>query len=97
MREQDLQTKIIKTLTKADWYVVNGNFTRGGIPDLICCSPTGKFVGIEVKLPKTRNNTTKLQELNIELINNLGGKALVVWDMVQIKELIDEEHSQEHA
>ena len=93
MKEQYIQTKIIKHLKKTrNAYVVNGNFTLSGVPDLLACIPLNKqqalkhfetndtigvFLGIEVKKPETHSNSTKLQKYNLGQIQSLGGLALV--------------------
>ena len=60
MTEQQIQKKIIKYLEGKGCYVVNGIFSKKGIPDLIGCYE-GIFFGIEVKKPETMNNVSKLQ------------------------------------
>ena len=82
--EQSIQSKIIKLLKSKGAYVVKvQSGTRSGIPDLIACYK-GLFLGLEVKKPKTKEEASKLQELNIKWIKDAGGIATVVWttDMV---------------
>lgn len=71
----------------ADSYVVPG------IPDLIVCY-RGRFLGIEVKAPGKRYNTSPVQKVQIELIEKSGGYTVVA-DSVEIVikklEEIDEE------
>ncbi len=63
-------------------------FGRSGIPDLVCCHQ-GAFIGIEVKAPGKRNNTTTMQDREIAGINAAGGTALVVDDVSQIKHIFE--------
>ena len=82
--EQSIQSKIIKLLKSEGAYVVKvQSGTRSGIPDLIACYK-GLFLGLEVKKPETKEEASKLQELNIKWIKEAGGIATVVWttDMV---------------
>jgi len=66
----------------------SNGFGRSGIPDLVCCYE-GRFIGIEVKAPGKRNNTTTMQEREIGAINAAGGTALVVDDVAQIKPIFE--------
>lgn len=63
-------------------------FGRSGIPDLVCCFQ-GHFIGIEVKAPGKRTNTTTMQDREIASINAAGGTALVVDDVAQIKHIFE--------
>lgn len=48
-----------------------------GLPDIIACVE-GKFVGLETKLPETRNDTSPIQDRVHEVIRQSGGAATVV-------------------
>lgn len=51
MLEQQIQSKIIKSLERDGWYVVKLiTTTKAGIPDLLCLKQ-GRTVFIEVKKP----------------------------------------------
>ena len=89
MTEQQLQTKIIKYLQLQGAYVVNGLFTRKGIPDLVFCY-YGIFAAIEVKLPITKHKVSPLQQHHIDEINDAGGHAIVAWELSQVKEFLEE-------
>jgi len=90
--EQQIQTKIQKWLTTQGCYVVKVvSASKAGVPDLLVCSPSGYFVGIEVKRPSTKDNTSKLQEYNLELIKDCGGYSLVAWDLEGVEEFFDRE------
>lgn len=82
MREAQLQAKIIKLLEAHGYYVrkiINAN--KSGTPDLLCCSPDGKFIGIEVKSPGRLKNVSKLQQYNLDEISKRGGVALAIDDI----------------
>lgn len=54
MKEQDYQTKIIKSIEAIGGIAINGNFTKAGTADLICGYPIAGIlhhVHIEVKTP----------------------------------------------
>jgi len=58
MKEQDYQKKIINYLEKNGAYVVKISVaSKKGVPDIIACY-RGRFLGIEVKTPITRQNTS---------------------------------------
>lgn len=90
MKEQEIQTKIIKYLTSIGAYtekVIAG--TRSGLPDIRGCYKS-IFFAIEVKTPATRHNTSKLQEVNLRKIKDAGGYAITAWELAQAKEMIKE-------
>lgn len=62
---------------------------RVGIPDIIACLPrlNGRMVGIEVKAPGKRHNTTPNQDRELKAINKAGGFAIVVDSVEQLKTL----------
>jgi len=57
-----------------------GMYQASGLPDLMG-TIQGIFIGIEVKTPEKKNNTTKLQEDCIRKINKSGGIAFVAWSL----------------
>lgn len=88
VKESKVQADIIKYLKSVGAYVVKVQMAnRSGIPDLIACYK-GRFIGIEVKTPDTKNNTSNLQEYNIAQIQKAKGLALVAWTVEQTKEII---------
>ena len=76
------QKKVIeylKTLGDDVWYVKywgGGIYTRAGVPDLLICYK-GQFIALELKAPNGR--VSKLQEVNINKINNAGGVAMALY------------------
>jgi len=87
MSESKLQTKSIKLLQSAGWYVIRIiAASKAGVLDLACCDPKGLFVAIEIKFGN--NKTSKLQDYNIEQIQQRKGFTYVVYDTDRIKEII---------
>lgn len=78
-KEKDFQLKVEKFLTDKGIYFVKywggGNFTRSGVPDLLCCI-NGRFVGVELKTDNGK--VSELQQYNIDKIIQSGGVALVL-------------------
>jgi hypothetical protein len=85
MTEQDLQTQIIKYITSLPGLAINGQFTKSGIPDLICLVQ-GRFIAIEVKLDY--NKPSPLQAHYIKHIQSLGGLAIEAYSLDDVKQLI---------
>lgn len=86
MTEQTIQKKIIKYLEGEGAYVVKVvSASKTGIPDLLV-SYKGVFIGIEVKRPETKDNTSELQKINISRIKDSGGYAFVAWDIASLQE-----------
>lgn len=78
--EARLQRKIQDAIKLEGWFVfkVHGSdMMMAGLPDLIVCAE-GYYIGLEVKLPRTRENTSARQDYVHGLINEAGGLAIVV-------------------
>lgn len=90
MTEQAIQRNIIKFLEKDKGaYVVKiVSATKAGVPDILCCIQ-GTFIGIEVKTPKTKNNTSALQDYNLDLIKAKGGLSMVAWDVPMVATFLE--------
>jgi len=89
MTEQSIQKKITTYLKQQNIYnfkVISAN--KSGIPDIIALHQ-GKFISIEVKTPKTKNNTSKLQEYQLNQIKEHGGYSLVAYELQQVKDFIN--------
>ncbi len=63
--------------------------TKDGVPGILACYK-GMFIGIEVKKPSTKNNVSKLQQHNLNLIKLAEGRCIVAWDVEMVKEFIEE-------
>ena len=91
-KEKDFQIKVEKFLTDKGIYFVKywggGNFTRSGVPDLLCCI-NGRFVGVELKTDDGK--VAELQQYNIDKIKKSGGVALVLRpsDFKEFKSMVD--------
>ena len=95
MSEAALQKKIINYLKTVDklWFVnVPGNPQgrgRRGIPDILICY-MGEFIAIEIKVGVKK--PSKLQQYEIDKINNAQGEAFVARslnDVIGFIELFD--------
>lgn len=87
MTESQLQGKFIKYLEGRGHYVVKTiRVNKKGVPDLLICTNLGEFVGIEVKRCGFKQNTTLLQQYQIQEINKAGGRAFVADSIEDLKE-----------
>lgn len=87
MSEQKLQGKIIKWLESENYWVVKTiQCNKRGVPDILACSPTGQFVGIEVKFG--RNKASALQEYNLNKIREKGGIAILAYSLEEVKQTL---------
>lgn len=74
MREQVIQKQIINRLEADGFYVtkiISAN--KAGRPDILACSPSGKFWAIEVKKPGEEPD--KLQSWNLDEVTKRNGIA----------------------
>lgn len=85
MSEAKVQKKIIDWLEKQDCYVVKTIVSnKKGVPDILACTPKGRFVAIEVKYGT--NKATKLQQYNLNRIAAKGGIAFVAYDLETVRD-----------
>jgi hypothetical protein len=70
------------------WYCqpIGSAFGPSGVPDIVACWK-GRALGIEVKAPGKRSNTTTMQERQLAQITAAGGIAIVVDDVRQLDEM----------
>jgi len=88
MSEAKLQKKAQNELRAAGWYVVKViAASLAGVPDLLCCSPYGDFVGFEIKYGK--NKASKLQEYNLQQITKRKGGAYVISTIEELRQIIN--------
>ena len=74
MKEQGIQGKILTELRKKGHYSIKVIVaSKGGVSDIISCSPTGQFWSIEVKKPGKK--PSKLQYWNLKQVKKRGGIA----------------------
>lgn len=88
MKESVIQGKIIKYLESRGAFVVNGIYSKKGIPDLIGIFE-GKGFGIEVKKPETRKNTTALQLAQLNRIKEAAGFSCVATSVEEVEDFLD--------
>lgn len=90
MKESRYQTKVLKHLRDRGVYCENifaNGYMAAGIPDIVGCY-RGVFVAFELKVGK--NRPSKLQKAKVNLINSIGGYAIVPYDTFEpIDELLD--------
>lgn len=83
----------VKAVLKAEgwWYyiAVAGPFSTHGIPDIICCK-NGQLLGVEIKAPGKRSNTTANQDRVIGEMIAAGAWAIVVDDPQQLIDFLKE-------
>lgn len=90
--ESRIQRTIQEALRAKGYFcfkVHGSEYMMAGLPDLIVCAE-GKFIGLEVKLPSTRNNTSPRQRLVHTQIEHAGGVAQVVCSAAEALEVIQE-------
>lgn len=90
--EGRLQQRIQKRLRELGVYnfKVHGSaLMPSGLPDLICCVD-GAFVGMEVKLPETRNNVSPKQQYMHEEIRKAKGIVYVVCSVGDAEQAIEQ-------
>ena len=88
MPETNLQKSILDYIEARGYYAVNViTASTSGVPDILACI-AGTFVGIEVKLDY--NSTSVLQDDDIGLIQESGGKTIIAYSIKDVSELIDE-------
>lgn len=79
-RESQLSRKIMQALRAEGYFcfkVHGGPQMTAGLPDIIVCAE-GLFIGLETKLPETRNNVSPRQQFVHDQIAASGGVVKVV-------------------
>ena len=78
--EKNFENKVKDFLKKENcWFVKywgGGEFTKAGIPDILCCC-NGYFLGIEIKAPKGK--PSELQKWNIKKIIEKCGYGVILY------------------
>lgn len=89
MLEKEVEKFLVREVKKIGGisfkFISPGN---AGVPDRIVILPTGKVVFVELKTD--RGKLTKLQEVQIKKISNLGADARVLRGIEGVKEFINE-------
>ena len=88
MTEQALQKKILNYLDSIGaWTVKTITTNKNGTSDILACYK-GRFIAIEVKRPGLLRNVSKLQQYQINRINEAGGLAFAADSLETVKEII---------
>lgn len=89
MLEKEVEKFLVREVKKIGGvsfkFISPGN---AGVPDRIVMLPNGKVVFVELKTDKGK--LTKLQEVQIKKISNLGADARVLRGIEGVKEFINE-------
>lgn len=85
MSESKLQAKIIKWL-ESKGYIVDKivTATKAGTADILACSPSGRYIAVEVKFGK--NTLSAIQEYKLKLINQSGGVGITAWTLEEVQQ-----------
>lgn len=79
-KEKQFETKVKTLLKEQKCYFIKywggGQFTKAGIPDIICCC-AGKFIGVELKAPNGK--PSELQIYNLKKIEESGGYGILLY------------------
>lgn len=85
MLESELQPKVLELLEEEGYYAVKIiSCNRSGWMDIVACSPTGMFIGIELKVGN--NTPSDLQKIHIQEVLKRGGIAFAAWSLADVKE-----------
>lgn len=90
MNERQLTHKIINKLKQLGgyWIKTHGNpFQKSGLSDIIGCFQ-GRFIALEVKLPKKRSNLTLRQKIFLQKIKEAGGISAVITSQEEVINLL---------
>jgi hypothetical protein len=90
-RESRLSGKIMLEIRARGWFCNKNHgseFVMAGLPDITVCAE-GYYVGLEVKLPSMRHNTSARQDYVHGKIQAAGGVAIVVCSPAEAVEAID--------
>ena len=79
-RESRLSRNIQQALRAEGWFcfkIHGSEHMMAGLPDIIVCAE-GLFIGLETKMPESRDNVSPRQVYVHEKIRDAGGWAIVV-------------------
>lgn len=89
MRENKVQTKVLKYLRSLKIYVIKIIICNDtGVADIICCVK-GRFVAIEMKAPGKINNTSPKQDYHRKKVLESGGISFVADSLEKVEEVIE--------
>jgi len=90
--ESKLSRKIMDRLRLEGYFAfkVHGSeYMMAGLPDIIVCAE-GKFIGLETKMPATRDNVSPRQAYVHSLIENAQGTARVICSPQEAVDVVNE-------
>jgi len=93
MSEADLKAQVIDYLRlKGAWVFPTAGsvFHRRGIPDILACVSGGRFFACECK--RTGGKLSPYQEVELQLIRQAGGLAIVAYDLDDVIDALSGEH-----
>ncbi len=79
VKESAMQTRIQKALREQGCWVIKVHTDSMGVrgaPDILCCTPNGRFMALEVKTGTGR--ATEMQKYHLKQISNRNAVATVV-------------------
>jgi len=88
MTEQQIQQKIIFWLITnhhEPYKIIAAN--KNGVPDILCCLSSGRFLAIEVKKPGGK--ASPMQRYRIRRILERGGLGLITDNLEEVKEYLE--------
>lgn len=97
--ESKVKAKVRQILEVNNWWhyvAVAGPFTVHGIPDIMCCK-NGQLLGVEVKAPGKRKNTTANQDRVMREMDAAGAWTIVVDDPQQLIDFLKEKENGESS
>ena len=90
-RYQNKVLEYLKLEVGGYWIKIHASsFQTKGKPDIIGCYK-GKFIGIELKRPDGKGRLSKLQEYNLQQINDNGGVGISNARLEDLKELFKDD------
>lgn len=90
--EKEIQKQILAWLKRRGFSVdviTTGLYNRSGIADIVGCTPSGKYIAVEVK--RGANKPTAVQKKWLEEKRSIGAKVFVVNSLAQLKIELKEE------
>ena len=89
LSEQALQKKILTYLDSMGcWTVKTISCNKNGVCDILCCY-RGRFVAFEVKRQGKLREVSKIQQYQINKINEAGGSAHAVDSLEKVVTIVE--------
>lgn len=86
--EQQIQSDILDYMKgKGIWVFKVVTANRAGIPDIVGCTPEGRFIAVEVKKPGKK--LSALQLYNQELLKRNDGIYIVATSVADCKRVLE--------